>query len=223
MSKEKKRALADYLEIGPFEIKEEPGYNDSYPTDYITPKGTYWVLDEQESRQAVYDDIKNLIYDPGLYGAFTPDFINWIENNAIDQEVFKDWLYEDYLDWADDLQYENDPEYGNRLNAECIDLGIITEDEIVDGEYTGDKDIFTEYAETMLNLIESDGETFSEHLRNRFDDEVFQGILKENDAYDLDAIVDEAISWDDFGHFIASWDGKTIELEDGLYAYKQDE
>ena len=37
----------------------------------------------------------------------------------------------------------------------------------------------------------------------------------------MNAIVDKCIELDGYGHFISSWDGDTIELDYGLYAYKQ--
>lgn len=224
MSREKKRALADYLEIGPFEIKEEPGHYYGVPADYITPEGTYWVLDENESRQAVYDDIESFIDEVGLYGAFTPNFVSWIEDNALDQEWFKDWFYEDYISYAEDIEHESDSEYGNRLNAECIENGVISEDDIVDGEYTGDEDLYSLLATALVDDIENSSTSFSEEFKFQLGDDSLKQVLKENpDLIDLDAIVDEAIQWDDYGHFISSWDGKTIELDNGLYAYKQDE
>ena len=37
----------------------------------------------------------------------------------------------------------------------------------------------------------------------------------------IDKIVDEAIKWDGIAHFISRYDGKEIDLGNGLYAYRQ--
>ena len=211
---DKKQALADYLgiDVSEIEVNDDYGY-----TEYITPEGTYWVLDEEEFKQAVYDSIESIIDDVGLYGAFTPNFISWIEDNALDQDWFKDWYYEDSLSYAQDIEYESDDEYGNRLNAECVENGVIEEDEIVDGEYVGDEDLYELLAGTLVDNIEDGTTSFSEEFKFQFGDDSLTQVLKEHPGVvDLDAIVDEAVNWDNYGHFIASYDGETNELEDDL-------
>lgn len=221
---DKIQALADYLDIdvSEIEVNETPyGYTTE---EYVTPKGTYWVLDEDESWQAVYDYIESYIDELGLYGAFTPDFVSWIEDHALDQEWFKDWFYESYSSYAEDIEYEDDAIYGNRLNAECIEHGVISEDEIVDGEYIGDEDLYELLATAMVEDIEKGTTSFSEEFEFQLGNDSLSQVLKEHPSLlDLDAVVDEAIKWDGYGHFIASWDGYTIELDDDLYAYKQND
>jgi hypothetical protein len=44
--------------------------------------------------------------------------------------------------------------------------------------------------------------------------------MKDNDAIDIDAVVEECISEDGVAHFIASYDDNEIDLGDGLFAYR---
>ena len=132
--------LAQYLNIQESDIQVSDERINPY-TEYKTPDGTYWVMDEEESRQAVYETIENLIDDLGIYDLFTHDFINWIEDNALDQEWFEAWWFDDYKDYAWNIEGEEDDEYGNRLNRECIEEKIIREDEIINGKYIGKEDI----------------------------------------------------------------------------------
>ena len=217
---ERAQALADYLDIDISEIEVNDDYS---PTEYITPEGTYWVLDESESIQEVYDYIENIIDELGIYGAFTPNFTSWIEENALDQDWFKDTLYEQESFYAQDIEYESDDEYGNRLNAECIENGVISEDEIVDGEYIGDEDLYDLLATSFVDKIKDSRSSFSKEFENQYGDDSLTQVIKEHPSIiDLDAIVDEAIRWDGYGHFIASYDSVTNELEDDLYAYRID-
>ena len=220
---DKINALAKYLEISPDEIQVEDGRITPY-TEYRTPEGTFTVMDKDESRQAVYDDIENLIDDLGVYGLFTKDFISWIENNALDQDWFEDWFLNDYRIYAEDIESEEDDEYGNRLNRECVEFKVINPEEIVNGKYIGSDDLYEEFARKRVEDIKESGTSFSEEFNWQMGNDQIRYIVKENpNIIDLDAIVDECIDVDGYGHNLAGWDGRTIELDDELYAYKQNE
>ena len=213
--------LAQYLNIQESDIQVSDERINPY-TEYKTPDGTYWVMDEEESRQAVYETIENLIDDLGIYDLFTHDFINWIEDNALDQEWFEAWWFDDYKDYAWNIEGEEDDEYGNRLNRECIEEKIIREDEIVNGKYVGKEDIYEMFANKKINDIKEGNTTFSQELVWQYGKDELKHILKDNPTIiDMNAIVDECIRLDGYGHNLSSWDGKTIELEDDMYAYKQ--
>ena len=213
--------LARYLDLREEDIQVSDERITPY-TEYRTPDGTYWVMDEEESRQAVYEDIENLIDDLGIYDLFMHDFINWIENNAIDQEWFEAWWFDDFKDYAWDIEGEEDNEYGNRLNRECLENKVVREDEIVNGKYIGKEYLYEAFANKKINDIKEGNTTFSEELVWQYGKDELKYILKDNpNVIDMDAVVDECIRLDGYGHNLSSWDGKTIELEDDMYAYKQ--
>lgn len=86
----------------------------------------------------------------------------------------------------------------------------------------------TEYIRNSLWAFNAD------FLANMTDlpEEVFEALSEKyeggNDAIEriitktcgLEAFVDEAISYDGYGHFMSSYDGEEIELDGDLYAYK---
>lgn len=218
----KLHALADYLDISAEDIQlENEDSNDKY-NEYRTEIGTYLVMDEEESKQAVYDDIENLIDDLGIYDLFNPEFIDWIEDEAMDQDWFEDWFYEDYRMYAKDIESEEDDEYGNRLNQECVECKLIRPDEIVNGEYRGQEDLYELLAEYLVNSIRESTSTFSKEFKFQLGKDGLRAVIKEHPhIVDINTIIDECIRLDGYGHNLSSWDGKTLELEDDLYAYKQ--
>ena len=131
----KQKELAKYLEIPIDEIKiENEDSNDKY-NQYYTPEGTFLVMNEEDSREAVKDDIESLMDDIGL-DSFTPSFQETIIDKYIDDEWFKDYCKEDYEAYATDIETEPDRvgegKYDNRLIQECIENHIITDEEIND-------------------------------------------------------------------------------------------
>ena len=205
-------ALANYLEIDPAEIKE--GYRENL---FETEDGEeYFVVTEEEAYDLAKEDIENTIDDLGI-DAFAPDFQDWIMNNAVDTSFLEDFVKEDYQNYASDIEYESDPEYGTRLAAECVEHGLISEDEFENGEYTGDEDL----VELLSEFLFEDVSDYKEWFDFNFGKGELTKILQNNGwALDTDAIVDECISWDGVAHFISFYDGKEIELEDDLFAYR---
>lgn len=57
-------------------------------------------------------------------------------------------------------------------------------------------------------------------VMNSFPD-TWQQELQRANAIDIEKVIDEAVSLDGIGHFLASYDGDEIELPNGLYAYRQ--
>lgn len=223
-NEKKLNALADYLDISPEDIQlQNEDSNDKY-NEYRTALGTYLVMDEDESREAVYEDIENLIDDLGVYDLFSPEFIEWIEEEAMDQEWFEDWFYNNYKMYAKDIEGEENEKYGNRLNQECVDYEIIRPDEIKNGKYTGSEDLYELFAEYMVNDIKENHGTFSREFEVQLGKDSMRAVINENSwIVDLNAIVDECIRMDGYGHNLSRYDGITHELEDDYYAYKQED
>lgn len=138
---EKLQAIANYLEVDPSYFEEE-GYD---PNEFESKEynESYVVLTEEEAREYAERDIESVFDDLGME-AFTPDFQEWILNNAVEGDFF----------------------FG--------------EDGLNDAVKEGRVDI------------------------------------------DMDKIVDECISRDGIAHFVAIYDGKEIDLGNGLYAYRVD-
>jgi len=213
------KELADYLGISPDEIEVRENDTTIY-TEYLTPDGTFFVLDEDESREMCCDYIENFIDDQGIEG-FTPYFRDRIYSEFLDDDWFSDACREMQESYAYDIQSESGDIGANRLIDECIDVGIISEDDLdEDGEYTGDKDLVDEYSEYLYDRIDSDYSTFAEWYVDDFGglgDIVRSGAV----SLDFDGIVDACIDEDGYGHFLSGYDGKTIELPNFM-AFKSD-
>ena len=222
---ERKRLLAEYLGINPKEIQvTSPRWHD-WDTEFRTPLGTFWVLNEDEAKEATYADIENCMDDLGL-DSFTEGFVDWILDNAVDDDWFDTCCKEDYENYAADIEGEEDRTgrgYENRLVEECVSNGLISERDIVDGKYTGKEDL----QELLANyLYEDAGNNYGSYAKwylREFGAKEFNYLIKQGIiSIDMDAIVDECIEEDGKAHFIARYDGKEVEL-DGYYAYKQED
>ena len=217
-------ALARYLEIKPEEIK----VNDariSPRTEFYTPNGTFLVMDEEEAFKAVEEEHEWFIDDLGIEG-YTPEFQDWIYENALDQEFFEELCKEDYKYYAEDIKTEMNSKYGNRLNEECVEARLIEESEIVNGEYVGEKDLIDELAHHLTEEVRKNyNGNFVKHYTLNFGTDFLKHIMKTNEHidYDYNAIAKESIKLDGYGHFLSYYDGKTIELDDGLMAFLYDD
>ena len=60
-----------------------------------------------------------------------------------------------------------------------------------------------------------------EYLQNSWGIEEFGSWAARSNALDFDAITKEALNWDGAAHFIAFYDGKEINLGNGLCAYRR--
>ena len=74
--------LAHYLDIPVEQIVLEDEESNDKENRFFTPYGTYLVMDEDESYEAVTERVEDIVDDLGIYGTFTPDAIEWIEENV---------------------------------------------------------------------------------------------------------------------------------------------
>lgn len=158
---------------------------------FETPNdGEYIVLDESEADEAVYDYVENSIE------YFNPDFI--YDNSTVLQEA------QDKIDELDDM--------------------FIDEDEDEENFHELNEDIFDDFYnklyddEKLAHIITSDYGDISYYISNGDSNKMNEHILLLID--DLDDFVEEAIRLDGRGHFLSSYDGAEIELEDGYFAYR---
>lgn len=220
---DRRKALADHLGVD-IETITTSSYDDK---TFETEDGEeYLVLDSDEAREAAIEAVKNDLDDIGIEG-FTDDFKDWAYRNAIETDWFDDALRESKESYADDIESEDDNEYGNRLIHEMYDEGILEDDDFEkdeDGEidYTRVKetvDIDSKKEDFVDKLVENMGDAV-EWYRSDFGEDELSRTVREYDLIDADAVAEEAIDWDGVEHFLAFYDGKEIELDDGWYAYR---
>lgn len=220
---DRRKALADNLGVD-IETITTSSYDDK---TFETEDGeAYLVLDSDEAREAAIEVVKNDLDDMGIE-SFTDDFKDWAYRNAIETDWFDDALRESEEFYADDIESEDDNEYGNRLIHEMYDEGILEDDDFEkdeDGEidYARVKetvDIDSKKEDFVDKLVENMGDAV-EWYRSEFGEDELARTVRDNNLIDADAVAEEAIDWDGVEHFLALYDGEEIELDDGWYAYR---
>jgi hypothetical protein len=220
---EKLQALANYLGVEPNYFEEESYDDNAFESKEYNEE--YLVLTEEEAREYTDRNIRNIFDDLG-FESFTPSFQDWIIQNALDTEWFEDFLRESMEGYVENIEYESDDVFENRLIAEMFDNGILSEDNFENfGEdnpmLKDDVDIEDKKEEYIEYLIKSGDDPITYYRYNvgfnNLRDMVRKGY---GPKIDMDAVVEECISQDGIAHFIASYDAKEINLGNGLFAYR---
>ena len=202
----KQEALEKYLGV---EVKQ--GYDDD---TFETEDAEYKVFTEAEADEAIKDYIEDFIDELGIEG-FTPEFQDWIYENAVDEDFFYD-VVKEYIDnyVYDDLDYDKDQMAEEAVRLDIVEEGTTGADLENDDLYS---DIQDELAEKLLDEVDD----YAMYIEDNYGKEELARILKETNSYDIQKIVDECIKWDGRGHFLAGYDGAEHELadEDGYIEY----
>jgi hypothetical protein len=217
---ERIQALATHLDIDPSEI------SNIYDNEFETPEGDYLVVDSYEAEELAKEDIRNLFDELGL-DSFTPEFRDWIIMNALDDEWFEEAVKEAYESYVDDIEYESDLTFDNRLIQELYDANILTEDDFEEDEDGGPDfsalkdgvDIDSAKEEYVDRLVYDAGDPV-DYCGDNFGWEWVSNMATTYNLIDMDEVVEQCIYMDGVAHFIARYDGNEIELGNGLYAYR---
>ena len=214
-------ALANYLNVSQETLKES-----NYDSNLFTHEESgeeYLVCTYDEAYEYARQDIENIFEDLGLE-AFTPSFQEWIINNAIDESAFDSWQEESNRSYCEDIANERGNGFENRLVEECYNDVLIDED-----DFELDENGEVDYYNCKLDndeLIERytqhlcEKETSVEFIKEFYIDRDLANLLIENNAIDMDTVVEECVSMDGIAHFVAKYDGSEIELENNYYAYR---
>lgn len=215
-------------------IKDQIAKNDSYYKEN-------WKDNPQ--RKALVDIVNNYAEtyrNPSLfideneitnYSALSNYLKKNVSQSEYDENVFETEDGEEYLVVDEDKarQYAEDD-----IRSTIDDLGLQAfsrnfQDWIVNNAI--DSNWLEQIKEEEADYFENEGDQeTAERYRNMSDDELIdelKGMYGEQDFasfvgenIDWNKVIDEAISWDGIAHFIARYDGKEIELPNGLYAYR---
>jgi hypothetical protein len=217
---ERIKALAAYLDVEEDTLKE--GYDDMVVE---TEDGEeYLVCDEDEAREKAEESIRNFIDECGIEG-FTKGFQDWIVDNAVESDWFEDAMREGNEFYFDDILEEGSDEFESRAVEELYERGLIDDedfDEDEDGnvdhsQFRGDP---RDYKDAFVDDMCEGWDDPIQWFRDNFGEEQFTEVVTKHNLIDIDAVVDTAIEWDGIAHFIATYDGDEIELDDGYCAYR---
>ena len=218
------KALADYFDVDESSIK----FNEDDDTFELEDGRVYLVLTEQEAHDKAAEEIEYYLDNEGL-GVFSEDFRDYVISRFVDEDWFRDVLEESNESYLNDIAFESDSVYGNRLIAELyydsfLEDSDFEEDEDGNIDYTTLKDsvdlddIKEDYVEYLVNR---EGDPIESYISNFGKDDFYTALIDHN-LLDISETVEEAIDWDGVAHFIASYDGDELELEDDYYAYRID-
>ena len=184
-------ALAKFLGIETSGIEEDMN-NHKY---FITEDGEeYMVLTDDEAEKTFYDYESDLIEEYGL-DAFTDWARDYIIENCLDVDWFKDYFHEDYESYANDIETESasSDEYENRLEEEMAEAECTTIEEFV--EYMVDR-----IRDDLVGQFEFD-----------FGKDQLADVVSRYNLLDIDAVIDY-IKEQDGREVLASYDGRENEV-----------
>ena len=220
-NEERRKALADYLGIDIEDVEDAGG------DEFDTPDGDYLVLTEDEAYDRALDDIQDTIDDMGM-DAFTDYFRDYIINNLLDDyRIREEAIVKGYEGYVEDIEQESSDKFENRLIEELYENGFLHDGDFEDGEDGKDyyrlkpsvdlDDKKYDYAKWLAEDV-----IVSDWLYDTFggDGNAMYHWLEENEYVDWDEVKRQCIRDDGIAHFLADYDGKEIELEGDLYAYR---
>lgn len=198
--------LADYFGV---ELEDVEHTHGNY---YIVENKEYWVGSQHEAYEDAKACAREILDDLGLE-ALTDDFREYVVTHCIDEDMLEDAINESNEFYINDIEDEQDSEYGSRLIAEMVDANIVTEGDFVDDEIP--ENVYEERKEQFLEYLNKnvDKESF---VKEMFDSKT----LEENGYIDFDEVAELCVEEDGIAHYLSSYDGNEVEIRDGLFAYR---
>ena len=216
---DKAKALVDYLNKEEGEELTVEDCREGYDENIIELEDgrEYIVCDIDTARELAKEDIEQIYDDLGLE-SFTPDFKKRILTEFIDTDELSDMMMEDLRNYYWDFDDEE-------LADEAISYGVVKPEEVYDENSDVDnpelRDDFDKEDIIEKLVDERSDEDPAEYFEMMLGLEYLSKFIEENNLIDLDAVIDECIDEDGIAHFIASYDGDELILEDDLYAYRR--
>lgn len=111
--------------------------------------------------------------------------------------------------------------YDNTYECEGIDYTVLNEDERTEAVTSYIKDSVWAFNSSFLsNMTDIDEDVFK-ILSEKCEDGNASILSLIEKTCGLESFVEESVNLDGHGHFLSSYDGDELELENDLYAYKQ--
>jgi len=151
-----------------------------------------------------------------------PDYFNqdWLMNWVDMDDTIENILEEYYRSYADDIADEDDSRYKNRLIAEMVENGLMTEEEATSEEAN---DIAEDNVDNLVDLYveeNMEGDKGINWYISNFGEDEFRDLVIDNNLIDISGASEDAIDTDGVAHFLSSYDGEEIELDNDVVAYR---
>lgn len=214
--------LAGFLDIAVEEIEE------CYENKFKTSVGTYSVMTEDEVHEALEKSIINFVYDSDDISDIAENFLSKILNNYVGYDFLEEWISIDRKGYAEkiakEFAAESSDDYANRLVEECIEAGIISEDDITkDMDYRGDMNLEDEFAQYLMEeIIESHDSAdydLAKYIKREISPKVLYDMMWKEGVLDMDDISDTC-EMSDAGKCLADYDGVT-EVTGDFFVFRQ--
>ena len=151
-----------------------------------------------------------------------PDYFNqdWLMNWVEVDDTIENILEEYYRSYADDIAFEDDSRYNNRLIAEMVANGLMTEEEATSEDAD---DIAEDNVDNLVDLYveeNMEGDKGVEWYISNFGQDDFRDLVIDNNLIDISGASEDAVDTDGVAHFLSSYDGEEIELDNDVVAYR---
>ena len=189
------------------DIEVDDRYQDDKFIEYKTPEGVFLCMTEEESYKAMEERERDLIDDIGIDKSFAEGYKDYVFDNFVEWNDGEDYMKDYYRGYYEDIESESasDGRLEDRLQEELFKKA---------GYSSVDLDDYEEYKDRKDELESADDEELVELLEDLLSDEQLENItlhqIKNIDEY-RDQIIEEYLE-DEFG----STDAEEIEewLED---------
>ena len=227
---EKIEALAEYLDVDVDDIEEI--YDNTFivnDEDSEFYEQEFVVYTDYEADEAVKENLERIADEAGW--VFDLPIGDYIGNSS----WFDEAQHESNENYAYDIMHESDDVYESRFVAECVERGIIPDDddwfeEDEDGKLaivksidgTSDaiydaEDFFDEFVESLDSMYEDGFEWFIDG----FGESDLRYLISEGRLnIDFDKLAEDVIRYYGRGEELSSYDGDEHELDDDYYAYR---
>lgn len=181
----------------------------------------YLVADHDAARELAEADVRETYADLGLE-SFAPDYKDYVLTNFVNDDPFWDAMHESNETYVDDIKSEGSDEYESRFVEELVERGIASKDDLEENDewiFVLKDGLEDEMTDKFVQELD-ESEDAVQWFMDNFGEEEFRDFAKRNNALDIDKVVKDVIDTDGIAHFIASYDGTELELDDDMYAYR---
>ena len=181
----------------------------------------YIVTDHDTARELAEADVREIYDDLGLE-SFAPDYKDYILTNFVNDDPFCDAMHESDESYVDDIKSEGSDEYESRFVEELVERGIASKDDLEerDGVLALKDGLEDEMTDKFVESMDADYDDATQWFMDNFGEKEFRDFAERNNALDVDRMVEDVVDTDGIAHFIASYDGAELELDDEMYAYR---
>ena len=193
----------------------------------------YIVADSFVATELAKEQVKDDFEAMGLE-AFSKEFADYICENLYDEYHLIDMVI-DYIDSYVEESLEEDDlsgKFETSFDYECYNRGILNDEDfeknddgvlvLKDKSQDNIEDIKYTLKDEIFDEIHDQNESYYDYLCDIFGDNEVHKIMEDSNAFNEDAIAEKAVDADEVESFLATYDGKELDLGDGLFAYRID-